>query len=120
MNEKVLYNRYGRATFRLCGQTIYDYAGKPRGFLVGQTVYDIRGQHRGFLVELVVWDRMGRVVGFMDGAVVDGLKLPLVEVPPVPYKNLPPPEPPAGACELECPACIPQWSIMRLENLLVL
>ncbi|MEO0050847.1 MAG: 4-fold beta flower protein [candidate division WOR-3 bacterium] len=52
-SEKVLYNRYGKAVFRVRGTVIYDYLGKPRGFVVGKTVYDILGQHRGFLVALV-------------------------------------------------------------------
>jgi len=119
MNEEVIYSRLGRAVFRLCGQAVYDYAGKPRGVMVGQTLYDCRGQHRGFILERVVRDRTGRVVGFMEDAAVQGLTLPPAEVPPVPYKNLPAPDPPASAVEVGCPPRIPQWSIMRLENLLV-
>ncbi|MEO0019255.1 MAG: 4-fold beta flower protein [candidate division WOR-3 bacterium] len=117
-SEKVLYNRYGKAVFRVRGTVIYDYLGKPRGFVVGKTVYDILGQHRGFLVDKVLLDRGGRVIGYEVGAVVNGLNLPPVEVPPVAYKDLPPPEPPENAVDLECPNRIPLWSIMQLENFL--
>jgi len=119
MNEEIIYNRHGRAVYRLCGTTIYDFIGKPRGFLVGKTIYDTRGQPRGFYIDRVVWDRMGRVVGFTPDGTAGELKLPEVEVPPVPYKNLPAPEPPPTATDLSCPPRISAWSIMRLENLLV-
>jgi len=119
MDEIVLYDRYGQAVYRLCGSVFYDYLGKPRGLLVTSTVYDLRGQHRGFLIGGVLRDRMGRIVGFAEGARVEGLKLPYVDIPGVPYKNLPAPETPAGLCCLECPAAPPLWSVMRLENLLV-
>ncbi|MEO0079792.1 MAG: 4-fold beta flower protein [candidate division WOR-3 bacterium] len=119
MNEEILYNRYGKAVYRVCGSTLYDFVGKPRGFLVGKTIYDTRGQLRGFYVDRVVWDRMGRVIGFAEGGKTDGLKFPEVEVPPVPYKNIPAPEPPSTAVDLACPNRVAAWSIMRLENLLV-
>ncbi len=118
MNELSLYNRFGRSVYRLCGTCLYDYQGKPRGFVVGKAVYDTRGQHRGFWRNLVLWDRMGRVLGYAEEARVEGMSLPPVEIPPVPYKNLPAPEPPAGASDRDCPALIPAWSMMRLENLL--
>jgi len=119
MGEKALYGRYGKAVYRLCGNVFYDFFGKPRGFLVGKTVYDLRGQHRGFYIRMVVRDRMGKVVGYAEEAEIDGLELPLVDIPPVPYKNLPAPDIPAGLVDLECPALPPLWSVMRLENLLV-
>jgi len=118
LKELALYNRYGKAVYRLCGTVFYDYLGKPRGVVVGKAVYDLRGQHRGFWQNGVVWDRMCRVLGYAQEARLKGLSLPPVEIPPVPYKNLPPPEPPAEAVDLECPAFIPVWSMMRLDNLL--
>jgi hypothetical protein len=118
LDELVLYNRYGKAVYRLCEATLYDYFGKPRGFVVGKAVYDLRGQHRGFWQNDVVWDRMCRVVGYSHKARVEGLTLPPIEIPPVPYKNLPAPEPPAQAVDMECPAFVPAWSMMRLDNLL--
>jgi len=117
--EKVIFNRFGKATYRLCGTVFYDFMGKPRGFLIGKTVYDLRGTHRGFFIEKVLYDRGGRVIGFVAGAVVNGLELPEVEVPPVPYKDLPAPEAPQNCVELDLPRTVPVWSIMRLENLLV-
>lgn len=119
MMEKVIFNRFGKATYRLCGTVFYDFTGKPRGFLVGRTVYDLRGTHRGFFIENVVYDRGGRVIGFIAGAKVDGLTLPEAEVPPVPYKDLPAPQPPSHCTDLVAPRTAPVWSIMRLENLLV-
>ena len=119
MDEVALYNRDGRAIYRLCGAVFYDFQGKPRGFLVGKTVYDLRGQHRGFYVNRVVRDRMSKVIGFIEGAQVEELELPLTDIPPVPYKNLPAPEPPAGLVDRNCNGSPPIWSIMRLENLLV-
>uniref|UniRef100_A0A7V3PSU4 4-fold beta flower domain-containing protein n=1 Tax=candidate division WOR-3 bacterium TaxID=2052148 RepID=A0A7V3PSU4_UNCW3 len=119
MMEKVIFNRFGKATYRLCGTVFYDFMGKPRGFLIGKTVYDLRGTHRGFFIEKVLYDRGGRVIGFVAGAVVNGLELPEVEVPPVPYKDLPAPEAPQNCVELNLPRTVPVWSIMRLENLLV-
>ncbi len=120
IKEKVIFNRYGKAVYRLCGTVFYDYMGNPRGFLIGKTVYDTLGQHRGFFIDNVLWDRMGRVIGFVFGAKVEDMNFPLVEFPPVPYKDLPPPEPPPNLIDLNCPARIPKWSIMPLENLLVL
>jgi hypothetical protein len=119
MDETVVFNRYGKSIYRVCYTLLYDFMGKPRGFLVGKTIYDLRGQHRGFYEGKVVWDRMGRVVGFADGANVNGLTLPAVEVPPVPYRNLPEPQPPEGLKDVDLPGHIPGWSMMRLENLLV-
>ena len=100
MNETVIFNRFGRAAYRLCDRVFYDYVGKPRGFLVDRTVYDQRGQHRGFYVQNV-------------------LSLPQPDIPPVPYKNLPAPEPPSGVTDMTPPTLAPIWSMMRLENLLV-
>ena len=119
MDEIVLFDRQGRAVYRLCSGVFYDFTGTPRGFLVEETVYDLRGQHRGFFIAGAVRDRTGRIVGFTEEAQVPGLELPMVEVPPVPYDNLPAPEVPAGLCDLVCSAAPPLWSIMRLENLLV-
>ncbi|MGQ9678018.1 MAG: 4-fold beta flower protein [bacterium] len=119
MTEKVVFNRYGKAVYRICGTVIYDFLGKPRGFLIGKTIYDTEGRHRGFYFDNVVWDRMGRVVGFLSGAAIEGINFPQVEVPPVPYKDLPAPDPPPNAVDLECSQRVPLWSIMRLENLLV-
>ncbi len=119
MDEVTLYDKTGRAVYRLCDKVFYDFVGKPRGFLVGTTVYDLRGQHRGFFFKGMVRDRMGRVLGFSAEARRDGLALPYPDIPPVPYKNLPAPEPPAGLVELKCPVEAPAWSIMRLENTLV-
>lgn len=119
MTEKVIYNRFGKATYRLREVVFYDFMGKPRGFLVGKTVYDIRGTHRGFFVQNVLYDRGGRVIGYVAGARIDGLTLPEPEVPPVPYKDLPAPETPANCVDLDLPRTAPVWSIMRLENLLV-
>ncbi len=119
MTEKVLYNRLGKAVYRLCGTVFYDFLGKPRGFLIGKTVYDCRGNHRGFFIENILWDRGGRVIGFVSGAKLDEFTFPEVEVPPVPYKDLPAPEPPPNLIDLDLPRRAPVWSIMRLENLLV-
>jgi hypothetical protein len=117
--DEVLFNRYGKSVYRLCGAAFYDFYGKPRGFLVGKTVYDVRGQHRGFYVNQVVIDRMGRILGFAEGAQANGFKFPLVEIPPVPYKNLPAPEVPSDAADRRNPAIVPAWSMMQLGNLLV-
>lgn len=119
MDETVVFNRYGKSVFRVCYNTLYDFLGKPRGFLVGTAVYDLRGQHRGFYVDKILWDRTGRVVGYMDGACVNGLQFPPAEVPPVPYRNLPEPPVPEGLKDIPLPGRIPQWSMMRLENMLV-
>jgi len=119
MDEVALYDKTGRAVFRLCGTAFYDFMGQPRGFLVGSAVYDLRGQHRGFFVKNTVRDRMGRVMGFSADATCNGLAMPHANIPPIPYKNLPAPEPPAGLTDLPSPAEVPAWSIMRLENMLV-
>ncbi len=116
--ELVLYNKWGKATFRLRGNVLYDFKGKPRGFVVGTTVYDVRGEHRGFWQSLVVSDRMRRVIGFAVGAGVKGLALPPVEFPPLVYRDSPAPDLPEGAVELECPAFMAVWSMMQFENLL--
>lgn len=120
MDETVVFNRYGKSVYRICHTVVYDFTGRPRGFLVGKTLYDLRGQHRGYYVDKVVWDRMGRVCGFVDGARVNGLEFPPCEVPPVPYRNLPEPPVPEGLKDLGMPGRVPAWSMMRLENLLVL
>ena len=119
MSETVIFNKFGRAAYRLCDTVFYDYVGKPRGFLVDRTVYDQRGQHRGYYVQNVLWDRMGRVAGFCQEAKLNGLSLPQPDIPPVPYKNLPAPEPPPGVTDMAPPALAPIWSMMQLENLLV-
>ena len=116
--EQVWFNRFGRAVFRLCGSVLYDYKGRPRGFVVGKAVYDLRVQHRGFWQQLAVWDRMNRIIGYAQGARISGLALPPPEIPPLPYSNKPAPEVPAEAVDLQCPAFIPIWSMMQLENLL--
>jgi hypothetical protein len=116
--EQVLYNKWGKAVYRLCGTVLYDYRGRPRGFIVGTTVYDLRAEHRGFWQNLVVSDRMRRVIGFAPGACIKGLVLPLVEIPPLAYRDLPAPALPDGATELECTAFVPIWSMMQFENLL--
>jgi hypothetical protein len=116
--EQVLYNKWGKAVFRLLDAVLYDYKGRPRGFIVGTTVYDIRGEHRGFWRDLIVSDRMHRVIGYAHGASIKGLVLPLVEIPPLVYRDLPAPKPPPGLTELECPAFVAVWSMMQLENLL--
>ena len=90
MSETVIFNKFGRAAYRLCDTVFYDYVGKPRGFLVDRTVYAPRG-----------------------------LSLPQPDIPPVPYKNLPAPEPPPGVTDMAPPALAPIWSMMQLENLLV-
>jgi len=116
--EQVLFNRYGRAVYRLKGDVLYDYRGRPRGFVVGTAVYDLRVGHRGFWQNLVLSDRMRRVIGFAQGARVSGLALPPIEIPPLPYTDLPAPALPDEAVDLECPAFMPAWSMMQLENLL--
>ena len=118
LKELPWYDRHGKPVYRLCGTVLYDYMGKPRGFVVGKAIYDLRAQHRGFLHNRIVWDRMCRVLGYADDARLEGLSLPPVDIPPVPYKNLPAPEPPAEAVDRACTAFIPVWSMMRLDNLL--
>ena len=119
MDELTIYDRFGKAALRLCGEVFYDYKGQPRGCLVGKTVYDSRGQHRGFFVARVLRDRMGKVVGFCDGARVEDLTLPECTIPPVPYKNLPAPDMHDGLDDKEFKGGPPMWSIMMLQNLLV-
>jgi hypothetical protein len=119
MDETALFNRYGRSVYRVCGNTFYDYVGKPRGFLVGKTVYDLRGQPRAFYLGEVLLDRMGRIVGYTQEARSNGVRFPLPEIPPVPYRNFPAPEMPSGLADMDCPREVPAWSMMRLENLLV-
>ncbi len=106
--------------FRLKGDVLYDYRGRPRGFVAGKTVYDLRIVHRGFWQHGVLSDRMRRIIGFTQGARVSGLTLPPIEIPPLPYTDLPPPALPDEAIDLECPAYMPAWSMMQLENLLPL
>ena len=117
--EEVLFNRYGKSVYRLCEAAFYDFQGKPRGFLIGKAIYDLRGQHRGYFDNCVMIDRMGRILGFSENAQSNGFKFPLVEIPPLPYKNLPAPEPPTEAIDRPVPARIPAWSMMPLENVLV-
>lgn len=119
MEEIPIYGRYGTAHLRLCGNVFYDFQGNPKGFLVEQTIYDLRGQHRGFFIAGLVRDRMGKVVGFAEEAQTNGLQLPDVNMPPVPYKNLPAPECPAELTPKKCLPVLPAWSVMRLENFLV-
>jgi len=116
--EQVLYNKWGKAVFRLLETVVYDYKGRPRGFIVGTTVYDIRGEHRGFWQNLLVSDRMRRVIGYAAGASIKGLVLPPYEFPPLVYRDLPKPGLPDGLTELECPAFVAVWSMMQFENLL--
>ncbi|MFO7638792.1 MAG: hypothetical protein R6X14_05785 [bacterium] len=115
-----IYDKHGRPQYRLCDQTFFDYQGKPRGFLVGEAVYDTRGQHRGFYRSYVMRDRMGMVIGFTAGAAVEGLSLPLMDIPPVPYRNLPAPEPSDECRPMECREGPPRWSMMPLANMLIL
>jgi len=116
--EQVLYNKWGKAVYRLREGVLYDYRGRPRGFIVVTTVYDLRGEHRGFWRNFIVSDRMRRVIGFAFGARIEGLVLPPIEIPPLSYRDLPAPELPAGAVALECPAFLSAWSMMQFENLL--
>jgi hypothetical protein len=116
--EIVLYNKWGKAVFRLREPVVYDFEGRPRGFVVGTTVYDIRGAHRGFWRNLIVSDRTRRVIGFAAGASVQGLALPQYEFPPLVYRDLPPPEVPEELTELDCQPCVAVWSVMQFENLL--
>jgi len=118
LTEEALFNRQGKAVYRLCGSVLYDYVGRPRGFVVGKTVYDLSGQHRGFWQNHVVCDRMCRIIGYSREARITGLTLPPLDVPPLPYKNLPAPKPPPEAVDLKCPAFVPAWSMMPLVNLL--
>ncbi|OYD14052.1 hypothetical protein CH330_09610 [candidate division WOR-3 bacterium JGI_Cruoil_03_51_56] len=119
MDEEIIYDRFGNAVYRLCGKVFYDYHGKPRGFLVGKTIYDLRKQHRGFYIGKLARDRMGKIIGFASGASTNGLALPLTNIPPVPYDNLPPPELPADLLDRKFNGGPPVWSIMQLQNLLV-
>jgi hypothetical protein len=116
--EYVLYNKWGKAVFRLRENLVRDFRGRPRGFVVGTTVYDIRGEHRGFWHELIVSDRMRRVIGFAPGASIKGLALPLVEFPPLVYRDQPAPELPEALTEAEFQGAVAVWSMMQLENLL--
>jgi hypothetical protein len=120
MNETAIFNKLGKSVYRLCGTVFYDYLGKPRGFLVGKTVFDLAGQHRGFYISNILWDRMGRILGFSQEASFNGVILPTPDIPPVPFKNLPAPEQPANLRDLPKPSLLPCWSMMRIENLLVL
>ena len=120
IGELPIYDKFGTAHYRLCDLVFYDYQGKTRGFLVGEAVYDIRGQHRGFYKAYVMRDRMGMVIGFAEGARIEGMTLPLVNIPSVPYRNLPAPEPPPGCNHKDCREGPPKWSMMPLGNMLVL
>jgi hypothetical protein len=120
MNEIPIFNKLGKSVYRLCGPVFFDYLGKPRGFLVGKTVYDLAGQHRGFYIHHILWDRMGRILGFAPDASFNSLILPTPDIPPVPFKNLAAPEVPTNLADLPQPSLLPGWSMMRLENLLVL
>jgi hypothetical protein len=116
--EHVLYNKWGKAVFRVREHVLYDFRGRPRGFVVGTTIYDIRGEHRGFYQNMIVSDRMRRVIGYAAGATIKGLDLPQYEFPPLVYRDMPPPPLPPGLAELECPPFIAAWSVMQFENLL--
>lgn len=120
MDDVPFYDRYGKSVYRLCSSVFYDYQGKPRGFLVGQAVYDLRGQHRGFYVNRLIRDRMGKIVGFAEGASSNGLEFPMPEIPPVPYRNLEPPQVPNGCESRPCSGGPASWSMMPLANMLVL
>ena len=116
--ELVLYNKWGKAVFRLREPVVYDFQGRPRGFMVGTTLYDIRGEHRGFWKNLIVSDRTRRIIGYAAGASIQGLVLPQYEFPPLVYRDLPAPELPEELTELECQPCVAVWSVMQFENLL--
>jgi hypothetical protein len=120
MSETAVFNKLGKSVYRLCDEVFYDYLGKPRGYLAGRTVYDLAGQHRGFYLQNILWDRMGRVLGFSQEASFNGLLLPAPDIPPVAFKNIPAPVRPANLRDLPAPSLLPCWSMMRLENLLVL
>lgn len=120
LNELAIYNRQGKAVFRLCNcKYFYDYQGRAIGHLVGRTVYDLNGQHRGFYYNHVVRDRTGKIIGYDEGACLRDVEFPFPDIPPVPYKNLAPPADLVGVSDLHCPSEPPIWSVMRLENLLV-
>ena len=116
--ELVLYNKWGKAVYRLRETVVYDFQGRPRGFVVGTTVYDIRGEHRGFWKNLIVSDRTRRVIGYAAGASIQGLALPPYEFPPLVYRDLPAPEMPDELTELEYQPCVAVWSVMQFDNLL--
>ncbi|HTW91730.1 MAG TPA: hypothetical protein VMH22_08480 [bacterium] len=116
--EIPLYNRWGKAIFRLRGTEIYDFKGRPRGYVVGTSVYDLRGEHRGFWKDLIISDRTRRIVGFSPGASIPGLSLPLVEFPPLVYKDFPAPKPPPGLTEVDFQGFVAAWSVMQFENML--
>jgi len=116
--EVVLYNKWGKAVFRLREPVLYDFQGRPRGFVVGTTIYDVRGEHRGFWHNLIVSDRTRRVIGYAAGASIQGLVLPAYEFPPLVYRDLPPPALPEELTELEYQPCVAVWSVMQFENLL--
>ena len=116
--EHVLFDRHGKAVYRLCGAVFYDFKGRPRGFVAGRTVYDLRAQHRGFWQNWVLSDRMRRVVGFGQEARIIGLTLPPTEIPLLPFANQPAPETPAEAVDLQYVMYMPAWSMMQLNNLL--
>ena len=118
IKEHVLFDRYGKAVYRLCGAVFYDFKGRPRGFVAGKTVYDLRAQHRGFWQNWVLSDRMRRVVGFGQEARIIGLTLPPTEIPLLPFANQPAPELPAEAVDLHYVMFTPAWSMMQLNNLL--
>jgi len=113
-----LYNKWGKAVFRLRETLVRDFRGRPRGFVVGSTVYDIRGEHRGFWHDLIVSDRMRRIIGFSPGASIAGLALPQFEFPPLVYRDAPAPELPEELTEVEYQGVVAVWSLMQLENLL--
>ena len=116
--ELVLYNKWGRAVYRLRENVVYDFQGRPRGFMVGTTLYDIRGEHRGFWQNLIISDRTRRVIGYAAGASIQGLVLPPYEFPPLVYRDLPAPELPDELIELDYQPCVAVWSVMQFENLL--
>ena len=119
-DDMPIYDKHGRPQYRLCSQVFYDYEGKPRGYLVGEAVYDLRGQHRGYYRAYVMRDRMGMVCGFAEGARIDGMELPRVEIPPMPYRILPAPPRPADCKPMEYREGPSRWSMMPLGNMLVL
>ena len=119
-SEVPFFDKLGQPVYRLCDNVFFDYAGKPRGFLVSEAVYDLRGQLRGFCKSQVMRDRMGKVIGFGEGARIEGLTLPVVNIPPVPFRNLPAPNPPEGCEPKEARDGPPRWSMMPLANMLIL
>ena len=70
-----IWNRQGRVSGWLDGDTVRDSSGRARAFIVGEAVISYRGKgFLGWYTDRVFRGRRGRAVAFLDGAA--GITIP--------------------------------------------